>query len=269
MGSAHPKMGIFAWFGIRIPFADRMRMIRDAGFQATSLWWEQDDPSWRRLCQDMPDMARSAGLFLDNAHVPFRRCGALWSPRESERRAAVDEHIAWVEDCARHRIPRMVMHVTSSHRPPAPDGFGLESLRRILDAAEDLEVELVIENTRSSAHIDHLLEAFDSPALRLCYDSGHDALHAERPMDLLRAWGHRLGGLHLSDTDGRLDRHWIPGEGIVDFEALARAFPWRTYSGTHLLEVVPRDPEEPPAAFLNRAHDHLAAWLRRDDSACR
>jgi len=66
--------GIFAWFGMRVPFAERMAMVRTAGFETVGLWWEEDDPERRRLRNLMPGVVRRAGLTVCNVHTPYRGC---------------------------------------------------------------------------------------------------------------------------------------------------------------------------------------------------
>jgi len=252
-GAGNLVPGIFAWFGIQVPFPDRVRMIKDAGFEATSIWWEQDNQAWRRLCLLMPDQVRAAGLHLENAHVPFRRCNALWSSDASERLAAVERHVGWVHDCARHGIPVMVMHCTASACTLAPSHEGIDSVRRIVDAAEGSGVTVALENTSGVAHIEALLAHIESPRLGLCYDSGHDWLKSDDAPALLRRWGHRLKATHLSDTDGVLDRHGLPGQGVVDLDGIGRALDWASYPASLLLEVVPRDRGQEPQSFLAEA----------------
>lgn len=36
-------LGIFSWFGFVLPFQERIALIKEAGFTATSLWWEDED----------------------------------------------------------------------------------------------------------------------------------------------------------------------------------------------------------------------------------
>lgn len=253
-GRAMP--GICAWFGVRVPFVDRMRLIRAAGFEATALWWEEDRPEARRLRHRAPDIVRDAGLYLDNFHAPYRGCNRLWSDNESDRAEAVTEHAGWLADCARHGVPVLVMHVTLGNSLPPPTDAGIDSLRRIVDAAEDRGVTVAVENTRSVPHLDAVLEAIDSPCLGLCYDSSHDHLYSDCPGALLDRRGHRLTTTHWSDTDGRRDRHWLPGEGVLEFEALNERVP-TAYSGVHLLEVVAQDKNESPEPFLARAFEAL------------
>ena len=36
-------LGIFSWFGFVLPFEERITLIKEAGFTATSIWWEDED----------------------------------------------------------------------------------------------------------------------------------------------------------------------------------------------------------------------------------
>lgn len=254
------RLGIYAGFGFSVPFEDRLRLIREAGFGATGIWWEEKNPRIRAVRDRAPDLIRRAGLFLDNIHVPYFACRELWSPDGDARAEAVRLHAGWVADCARHGIPRMVMHVSLGRSTPEPSEAGLDSFRRLTDRALDLGVTVAIENTHEERYIDYLLARIESDALQLCFDTSHDRLYSRRPGGLLARWRGRLAALHLSDTDGRRDQHWLPGEGVVDFEAL-RGHWDAPYAGVFMLECVPRDRGECPAAFLARACDRLRLAL--------
>ena len=237
-----------------VPFADRMAIIRDAGFGWTCLWWEEERPEARPMRHLAPDLVRKHGLNLDNIHVPYRWCNDLWNPKDGRRRAAVARHIGWVDDCRRHDIPILVMHVTMGKRLPPPNALGLDSLRRIVDAAETAGVTVAIENTRSARHIEALFHAIPSSRLGLCFDTSHDLLYGLPPLQILKDWGHRLAATHFSDTNGKRDYHWLPGAGIVDFEAIAAHWP-ESYTGCYMLEVAPTPREESLADFLSKAHE--------------
>ena len=104
-----PRLGIYVPARVGVPFADRMTMIRDAGFGATCLWWEEEREESRRLRHLAPDIVRQIGLHIDNIHVPYRWCNALWSSDEDERSDAIARHLGWVEDCGHHEIQLLVM----------------------------------------------------------------------------------------------------------------------------------------------------------------
>jgi sugar phosphate isomerase/epimerase len=252
MSSDNP-LGLFAWFGFDLPLPERFAMMRAAGFTATALWWGVRHMANLHRLHLVPSLARDAGLTVESIHVPFRQANDLWAEDAAVREPVVAQHCAWVEECARHGVPCMVMHLHTGDRdlPLAP---GIDSLRRIVAAAEAAGVTLAVENTRRVDVIDAVLTAIPSPRLRLCYDAAHDRLWSPEPVALLRRWGHRLATVHLADTEGRMDRHLLPGDGAVDWQQMAAAFP-RNYIGDLLLEVMPYGtPHLSPDAFLAEAY---------------
>lgn len=258
-----PLTGIFVRLRTPISYQERLRMIYDSGFEATALWWEEANSERRRVRDRAPDWIRSAGLYLDNLHVPYQGCRDFWSYEAESRRRVVQQHIGWVKDCARHGIPRMVMHVVQGSSCPPLHDAAVDGFRALVDTAEELDITLAIENTRHDAAVDLLLQRIKSPALSLCYDSSHDWLHSDQPLALLQRWGHRLGATHFSDTDGILDRHWLPNDGVVDFDALARAYPSGAGATVCMLEVAPQRREEPAPLFLSRAYERCRALAAR------
>ena len=253
---------MFAWFGVPVPFQDRMPMIRDAGFDTTCIWWSEKE-DLRELRHLAPGVARDAGLTVDNIHVPYDHCNDLWSADDAVRRAAVDLHLYWVHDCARHAVPTMVMHVTRGNGLAAPDRRGIDGIRRIVDTAAELGVTIALENTRSPVHLDALFRAIESPHLGFCYDCGHDWCYSPTPFTVLRDWSHRLVATHLSDNDGKRDQHRLPGEGGIDFDEMGRTFDWSTFDGVLMLEVVQEDKSEPTEAFLARAYESATQTRER------
>jgi len=258
-------LGIFGWFGFEMTIAQRARLIQNAGFQATSLWWGTESLDYRlNRHHEVPAMIRSLGLVLDNVHVSYRRANELWSGDTAVRQAAVDEHLRWLDDCARHEIPIMVMHKSKGAGKFPPNPAGLDSLNQIVRRAETLHIKVAIENTRCPHYLDYLMTEIDSPALGFCYDSSHDRIVApdEAPA-LLAKYAHRLLTIHLSDNDGKRDRHWLPGLGVVDWQRIAQVFPLN-YTGHFFLEVLPTPVQHlgTPQDFLAQAYQCLEKFVQ-------
>ncbi len=98
--------------------------------------------------------------------------------------------------------------------------------------AEDVGCTLVIENIMDVDPFERvrLVRSFESDAVRVSLDTGHAqlarAMSDAPPVDYhVVAAGNLLHHLHLQDTDGHADRHWLPGDGAIVwrpiFEALA------------------------------------------------
>ena len=252
-------LGIAAWFHRGVQFLDRFKMMRDAGFDTTCLWWEEKNERGREFRDRAPEIVRAAGLTLDNIHVPYDWAAKLWSANGPTRLEAVAKHVSWVEDCGRHGVARMVMHLVLGTKDPWRLEDGLDSMLRIVEAGEKHGVTVAIENTRCAERIDLILDRIPSFRLGLCFDSAHDLLYSPEPLDLLSSLGHRLTATHFSDTDGRRDYHWLPGKGCVDFESIARTLGSQRYDGSLMIESVSREDATQAPAYLEAARGGLLA----------
>lgn len=253
-------IGIFSWYGFVLPFEERIAQIRAAGFEATTLWWEDEGPPYPVKKSDMPRLVREAGLCLENLHAPFNDSDALWSEDEGARQAVVCQHLDWLLDCAKHQVPVLVMHQNNRPGSVASRAQGLKSFETLVRFAEDHGVRIALENTRHNERLRWILEMVPSEALGLCFDSSHHLLTDPGHFQLLEDFGHRLLATHLSDNDGIHDRHWLPGHGVLDWSKVSRAFPG-TYDGPLTLEVCPTENEweAAPQDFLKLAYQRISA----------
>ena len=84
-------------------------------------------------------------------------------------------------------------------------------------------------------HSDILYLIGDNPNLGVCFDTNH--LLSEKGEDFLRAVKDRLVTVHVSDFDYVNERHWLPGEGKIDWVSMIDAFDEVGYEGTFLYEL--------------------------------
>lgn len=252
------SLGIFSWYGFVLPFAERIRLIREAGFIGTSLWWEDEMEPYSLQKEQMPALVRAEGLILENIHVPWCDSDALWSEDSSTRKAVIDQHSRWLQDCANFDIPMLVMHLCDGENPPLPNGYGLESMEKLVVQAEELGVKIAIENTRRMDLATTVLDHLPSSALGFCFDSSHHRLTNQEDYQVLRSYGDRLFATHLSDNDGLADRHWLPGHGIIPWAKLLENFP-KSYEGLLTLEVSPtlQEAQGSPTEFLLEAYEKV------------
>ncbi len=254
------RLGIYSFLGYRMPLPEAFRLIRAAGFGATTLWWDDDGVEGAGANrEDLPRLAREEGLLVENVHVPFEESNDWWSDDAGARERIVANHRRWLDDCARHGIPCLVTHLSKKTGPAEAGRHGVESMARVVSHAEEVGVRVAVENTRRRDCLDLILTEIPSPALGFCCDTSHAWLWSDDPLGLIRRWLPRMITTHLSDNDGREDRHWLPGRGIVDWAGVAGALRDGGYRGPLTLEVFAGDeaPLPPPEGFLHRAF----AWL--------
>lgn len=133
-----------------------------------------------------------------------------------------------------------------------------------LRRAEQAGVELVFENIEDAepeARV-ALARVFGSALARVSLDTGHaHYAHVHTgapPVDFhVHAAGDRLAHVHLQDSDGWADRHWVPGEGTVPWPELFRALATLEDRPRLILEL--RDKDRCPEAAARLAAMGLAA----------
>ncbi len=104
------------------------------------------------------------------------------------------------------------------------------TLKDVVARAENIGCELVIENIEDKDPMARvqLAKSFNSKAVRVSLDTGH-AHYAHistgaPPVDYyVDAARGMLAHVHIHDNDGYADRHWIPGDGTVRWQAVFRA----------------------------------------------
>jgi sugar phosphate isomerase/epimerase len=206
------KTGIFSWFSYSLPIEQRLRLIKEAGFDATSLWWGDENKHLQ------PEMAKKIGLDIDNIHTPFNHPNELWIDG-----LAGEDYLntlkVCINDCAQYSIPAAVIHITGFSKPPEITHIGLERIRRLVDFAENKQVYLAFENLNFLQHLDYIFENIKSDYLGFCYDTGHEnCFHQDA--DCLSRYGERLFAVHIDDNFGDHDTHLLPFDGTVNWNSV-------------------------------------------------
>lgn len=204
------KTGIFSWFSYALPIEERLRLIKNAGFDAASLWWGDEDR------HRQPEMARKLGLEIDNIHTPFYRPNDLWLDTP-EGEDYLNMLMQCVTDCAQHQIPVAVAHITGFSETADISQTGLDRIRKLVDHAERKDVRLAFENLMQLRHLDYVFGNIESDHLGFCYDSGHEHC-SQQGVDCLARYGGRLFAVHLDDNFGDADTHLLPYDGTVDWD---------------------------------------------------
>ncbi len=243
-------VGIFSWYGIRQVFEKRIKAIKCAGFDATAIWIDEDG-QWETDPEDMPKIIRDNGLILEYAHAPYSRCNSLWDQTKHwELEEEIKKHINY---CSRHGIPILVTHLTKGYRVKEANEHGLNALKRIVSYAKDNNVSIAAENTKQNAVVEKVFAEIGDRALGLCFDTSHDNLYSDRKFSLLEKYHDRLLCLHISDNDGRMDDHWIPYQGMIDWNEFVRKFP-KEYGGILNLEILSRNKDDDEMSVLGEAY---------------
>lgn len=89
----------------------------------------------------------------------------------------------------------------------------------------------------SRASMERLIDQVPSPALGVNLDVSHLAPMGEIPTAWIGAMPERIFHLHVSDNEGRVNRHWRPGRGKIDWDALFVALKAASFDGVISIEL--------------------------------
>ena len=246
------KLGVFIWFGYRIPVPERVQLIREAGFKTVLHWWDDSFVDAEGLTkEEQADLIRKQGLEIENAHLQFSQMNHLWLDTQ-DGQAVFEGYLSDIDGLAEHEIPAAVLHLTSGQNPPPISSIGMCRMRALAERAEKHGVRIALENVKNTHFLTHVLDSIDSPMIGLCYDSGHDYIWSPKPYELLEKYGDRLFAVHLHDNIGQNDDHLAPGQGKIDWDTVRAGIENSAYSGAYTLEI---DSAEIPAA--RTAQEHL------------
>ena len=241
-------LAIYDWFGYDLPHKERYRLMKEAGFDSVLLWWSEH--FGRGDYREGPQLAREAGLFIENIHAPIHIQNTLWSDN-LDGEAVTASYLQCITDCAEFEIPTMVVHLPDENHPHTI--LGLDRVKRITEKAEQLGVNVALENLHNLTNLAYVLEQVDSRRIGYCYDCGHHYRYYP-DHDLLARYGSRLMAIHLHDDNGNHAQHGLPLDGSIDWSTTMRKIAKTGYTGATAIEAMNWDYEHLSAkAFLDRA----------------
>ena len=228
-------IGIYDCFGYgpgyNVSFEERYRMIKATGFDCVMLWWSDKFGRGEGYQKDA-DLARAAGLQIENMHAPVHMQNAL-SSDNSEGEEVFKDYLQCIDDCRNNSIPTVIIHLPDDAYELKSIGF--RRLEKIIGKAEEYEVKIAFENLRNIRNLSTVMSRFRSEYVGYCYDSCHHANYAT-DINLLAEYGNRLFALHLHDNGGSHNQHQLPFDGNVAWEQIVTAIKFTDYSGPITLE---------------------------------
>ena len=227
--------GIYDCFGYGpgydVPFRERYRLIKEAGFDCVMLWWSDRFGRGEGYREDA-DLARDAGLRIENIHAPVHEQNDLSLDNEQGAHVMQD-YMQCVEACHLHRIRTVVIHLPDDQYPI--NAIGNDRLDRIIDRAGALDVHIAFENLRNIRNLHSVLSRVKFYHVGFCYDSCHHLNYAP-DADLPALYGHRLKAIHLQDNGGSRNQHQLPFDGSVNWPAVMEKIKNTGYNGAVTLE---------------------------------
>ena len=178
---------------------------------------------------------------LWSLHLPFS--GELNIAEHKYSRTTIESHIELMKKASEIDIGIFVLHPSAE---PYCDNERAEAIKRsqeslckLAECAKNCGGVIAVENLprtclgRNSDAIKQLISVDNS--LRVCFDTNH--LLDEPIVDFIRAVGDKIVTTHFSDYDLKNERHWLPGEGVINWHQLISELEAVQYKGPILYEL--------------------------------
>lgn len=225
--------------------ADTLKLYKSCGIDGIeiSLPWNQYDQL------DLPQTVRNAkeaDITICSMHLPFSREISIATLNAEHRAAAIAMQRRLIAYGAENGIHRFILHPSSEpiadeDRPQAMQ-LAKEALAELAEWADEHGSVICVEDlprTCLGRTADEMLELLSADErLRVCFDVNHlltsnGSTHAE----CIQKLGSRIVTLHLSDYDFIDERHFLPGNGLINWNEVITLLEEADYCGPFLYEV--------------------------------
>lgn len=209
--------GISFYFGYKIDYKKRAKMIKNAGFDCVitnaDKHFNKQNGSIRKQIKEF----KKVGLKLSSLHMRYDSSKLKYFFEDHKYGDKIERDlIKDLKIAKKYGFSCVVVHLKEE-----PTEIGFNRIRRVLNVCEKLDIPLAIENIDCQNVFVKTFENIDNKYLKFCYDSGHNNFF-DGYFDYLGKYGDKLVCLHLHDNDGTDDQHTLNKYGSIDWDELAK-----------------------------------------------
>lgn len=200
-----------------------------------------DDFDYKKVKEN----ADKYGVKLWSLHLPFMPFSEI-DPSALDRMAkfgTIRKFAEIIKKGSEIGIDKFIIHPSSE---PIEDKYreermlsSMSSLYRLADIAAEEGSVICVENLprtclgKNSYEIKKLVAV--NSKLRVCFDTNH--LLKEDIGEFIKNVGSKIVTVHVSDYDFKDEKHWLPGEGDIDWQKLYNDLLAVGYNGMWLYEL--------------------------------
>ena len=220
--------------------------LKKYGFDCTEVWSgsannQQQKETLENKCKQLADWAKEAQINIWSVHLPYGKDYDMSEPDDAKRRENVKKIKKAIEACRALKAQKFILHPGIGAKTDQERILRIaacrKSLPEVITTAAKFNAKITIEcmpgagvgNTSDEILI--LVDGIDG--IEVCCDVNH--LFQEKPEEFIEKVGSYITTLHLSDYDGK-ERHWLPGQGIINFNNVIGALEKTGYNGPFMFE---------------------------------
>ena len=190
------------------------------------------------------------GMKLNSVHLPFALPFWEFDSLDEEQRKLSVERAKWAISQFEKGCPKyFVIH--PGKLDIADENVRWQMMEQLAKSMHELceatDATICLENMSRGIMVNSIKEArwiLDRvPKLMMVIDINHPFI--DTPEDFILAVGDRIKCLHVSDRDEITERHWLPGEGILNWNNIIGALEKVGYNGEFTYEVSIRRRQTP------------------------
>lgn len=195
--------------------------------------------------RELKALSQKYNIDLWSLHLPFHPFTEIdpSSPDDGIRNHTTAYFTELIQKGSDIGIDKFVIHASgepiSDQERPERLKYAMQSLDILAEAAARNGSLLAVEDLprtclgNTAAEIRQLISANDR--LRVCFDTNH--LLSDNNINFMEQLGDKIITVHISDYDFVNERHWLPGEGSLDWNAMYTKFKEIGYSGIWMYEI--------------------------------
>ncbi len=229
--------GTFTWFGFILKFDDKLKLIKNAGFDTICTWWGNEFDLTDGNYLNHPEIADKYGLKLEHAHIPYYGSNAIWQDNLTGQ-ALYEKYAKDITDAALSGVDTLVIHPFEKDMiDMSQPNLCIDRFKRLGDLAGNKEICLAIENLADNTVLRTVLNGVSHPYVGLCFDSGHNNIIARDDFSLLNEYHDKIFALHLHDNNATEDQHLLPYLGNLDWKHFMQTINATAYTKSFVLEA--------------------------------
>ena len=190
-------------------------------------------------------MAESHGINIWSLHLPFapRELIDISAVEKEKRNKTTDYLSELIKMGGSIGADKFVVHpssepITESERREKLK-CAKESLSKLADVAERFNAVICFEDLPRTC-LGNCIEEMkflteEDERLRICFDTNH--ITADKPENVIRELNDKIVTLHISDFDFIDEKHWIPGDGEINWSEVVKALEEIEYNGVWMYEA--------------------------------
>ena len=191
----------------------------------------------------LQEWSQKYGIELYSFHLPFWPFDQIDISNPFIAEKSVEYFKGYIDKGTKIGIDKYIIHPSGEPIDECDRAMRMEVAKKSLSCLAEYAyargATICVENLprtclgRDSSDILELISADDK--LRVCFDTNH--LLGENPIDFIKAIGDKIVTMHVSDYDFKNERHWLPGEGLLDWQSVLAAIKEIGYKGSWLYEI--------------------------------